>query len=187
VFATGRTRPEWIGTGLMELGRRATWAAALAGRATGWRRLEEVPDPELLTFVKWLRLQLGRRVEAAEVDVALGLPGVAVALTVDDEPAALCVDACLDAALERALVGLVQRLQHGERRDERRAIAWLEALERDLPHDLPDEAADWSGWTPAALTGCADRGLDVVVQPREVDAALLSLGLGAGWVGLRRR
>src|SRR5205807_132963 len=58
-FVTGRARDQWVGTGLLELGRRLTWAALLGRESTGWRALDHVPDEELLTFVKWLRVQHG--------------------------------------------------------------------------------------------------------------------------------
>jgi bacteriocin biosynthesis cyclodehydratase domain-containing protein len=186
-FATGRTREEWVATGLLELGRRLTWAAVRADEATGRRELDQVPDEELLTFVKWLRVQLGCRVRAAQVDVALGIPGVAVALSADGRPAALCVDTTRDAALERALVGLVQRRQNEAGGDRAGTLDWLDASAGDLLHDLPDEGADWSSWTPAALAACERGGLEVVVQPRAVDDALTSLGLAMGHVGIRRR
>ena len=132
-------------------------------------------------------MQLGCRVEAAQVDVALGRPGVAVALTVDGRPEDLCVDTGRDAALERALAGVVQRRQNEGDPDLSGALGWLDALERDLVHDLPDEGTDWSSWTPAALAECERRGLRVLVQPRAVDGALLSLGLWTGHVGVHRR
>jgi bacteriocin biosynthesis cyclodehydratase domain-containing protein len=185
-FVTGRTREQWVGTGLLEVGRRLTWAAVAAGRATGWRPLEQVPDEELLTFAKWLRVQLGCRVEAARVDVAPGLPGAAVTLCVDGRPEALCVDTGRDAALERALIGLVQRRQNEGNPDRARTLDWLDAVERDLVHDLPEEDADWSSWTPAALDWCGRGGLEVLVQPRPADDALLPLGLWAGFVGVHR-